>query len=308
MNTQFRIDSFGLLLAGAMLLGAGPAGADSRVIDLHQSADPRGQVEIDSVSGHVEVVGWERAEIAVSGTLGERVERVDLSADGDHATVHVVLRTRGLFHGGDESSAELVVHVPRDSLVRTSLVSADLVTHDLRGEQRLRTVSGDIHAELARGGSVNSVSGEVKIGTSAAADPAAALEVETISGDVRLEGSVGDLRLQTVSGGAHIKLGTLTAARLKTISGDLEFAGSLSPTGHFEAESVSGTLTIDFATTPAADFDVESHTGSIENCFGPAPQTSHYGPGSHLVFRNGDGSGRVRISSLSGSIRLCNHL
>jgi len=119
---------------------------------------------------------------------------------------------------------------------------------------------------------------------------------------------VSELHVQTVSGDARLKLGLMSAAHLKTISGSLKFSGSLGPGGHFEAESVSGDLTIDFASTPAADFDVESHTGEIDNCFGPAPQTPRYGPGSHLVFRDGDGSGHVRISTLSASIHLCNHL
>jgi len=307
MNTKIDGPLLALHLALAALLAAGPAFGDSRSIDLHQSADPRGQVEIDGVAGRVEVVGWERAEIAVSGTVGDRVDRVDLRVDGDHATVHVVLRPRAIM-GGD-GSVDLVVHVPKMSLVRASLVSADLETHDLQGEQRLRTVSGAIKAQLARGGSVNSVSGDLKLSASGAQGSRdSTLDVETISGEVQLEGMVSELHVQTVSGDARLKLGLMSAAHLKTISGSLKFSGSLGPGGHFEAESVSGDLTIDFASTPAADFDVESHTGEIDNCFGPAPQTPRYGPGSHLVFRDGDGSGHVRISTLSASIHLCNHL
>jgi hypothetical protein len=307
MNSKINHPLVTLPLAIAALLGAGAACADSRRIDLHQSADPRGQVEIVGVSGRVEVAGWERPEIAVSGTIGDRVERVDLSVDGDHATVHVVLRPRAIM-GGD-GSVELLVHVPAMSLVRTSLVSADLETHDLQGEQQLRTVSGGIKAQLARGGSVNTVSGDLELGASSAPGAAnSTLDVETISGAVKLEGTVAELHVQTVSGDAQLKVGTLAAARLKTISGELKFSGGLGAGGHFDAESVSGDLTIDFAATPAADFDVESHTGDIDNCFGPKPQTPRYGPGSHLVFRDGDGGGRVRISTLSASIHLCNHI
>jgi hypothetical protein len=306
MNTKINGPVLLLQLAIAALLGAGPALADSRRIDLHQSADPKGQVEIDAVSGSVEVVGWERPEIEVSGTIGDRVERIDLSADGDHATVHVVLPH--VIFGGDTSVA-LIVHVPAMSLVRASVVSADLETHDLQGEQRLHTVSGGIQARLARGGSVKTVSGDLKLAAGGAATGGdSTLDIEAISGDVRLEGTVSELHVQTVSGDATLKVGTIAAARLKTISGSLKFSGSLGAGGRFEAESVSGDLTVDFGSTPAADFDVESHTGEIANCFGPAPQTPRYGPGSHLVFRDGDGSGRVRISTLSASIHLCNRL
>jgi len=277
------------------------AWAGDRSVDLHKPADPEGQVEIVDVSGHIEVVGWDQAEIAVTGTIGERVERVDLNTNGDHATVRVVLPS--LSFSGGSGAANLVVHVPRKSLVRSSLVSAALETRDLVGEQRLRTVSGDIKAHLVRGGSVNSVSGDLHL----VADGTEGLEIETISGDVHVDGSISALRVQSVSGELKIQLGTFTTARIKTISGEAQFGGSLGSGGRFEAESVSGEIGIRFGATPAADFDVESHTGSIANCFGPAPQTSQYGPGSHLVFRSGDGAGRVRVSTLSGDIRLCDH-
>ncbi len=288
------------LLAVAGLYGGSAIAAEQHV-QMSRSADPQGQVEIDNVSGSVEVIGWERAEIEVSGTIGERVERVDLTSSGDHATVHVVLPT--MSWSGD-GSAHLVIHVPQRSQLRVSEVSASLKTHDLLGEQRLRTVSGDIDAVLAHGGSVNSVSGTVHVNTSGSLG---ALEIETVSGSVQVNGSSADVRIQTVSGAATAKLGAVNSVRLKTISGQLDFSGTLAAGAHLQGESVSGDLDVRFGAAPAADFDVESHTGTIANCFGPAPQTSRYGPGSHLVFRNLDGSGHVRLSSLSGTIELCDH-
>jgi len=288
-----------IVCAGQFLAVA--AHAAERSVDLHKAADPEGQVEIIDVSGHIEIVGWDQPEIAVSGTIGDRVERVDLSADGDHATVRVVLPALSL--SGGSGAVNLVVHVPQKSLVRGSLVSANLETRDLVGEQRLRTVSGDIKARLLRGGSVNSVSGDLHLTVGGTEG----LEIETISGDVSVDGASTNLRVQTVSGELKIQLETFTAVRLKTISGEVQFGGSLGAGGRFEAESVSGEIGMRFAATPAADFDIESHTGEIANCFGPAPQKPQYGPGSHLVFRSGDGAGRVRVSTLSGQIRLCDH-
>jgi len=288
-----------VVCAGQLLATA--AHAAERSVDLHKAADPEGQVEIIDVAGHIEIVGWDQPEIAVSGTIGDRVDRVDLSTNGDHATLRVVLPALSL--SGGSGAASLVVHVPQKSLVRGSLVSANLETRDLLGEQRLRTVSGDIKAHLLRGGSVNSVSGDLHLTVSGTED----LEIETISGDVSVDGAGSNVRVQTVSGELKIQLGAFAAVRLKTISGEVQFGGSLGAGGRFEAESVSGEIRIRFAATPAADFDIESHTGEIANCFGPAPQKPQYGPGSHLVFRSGDGAGRVRVSTLSGEIRLCDH-
>jgi len=285
----------------AASLAPGLAHAADRSVDLHKPADPEGQVEIIDISGQIEIVGWDRPQIAVSGTIGDRVERVDLNSDGDHATVRVVLPSLSL--SGGSGAANLVVHVPQKSSVRGSLVSAALETRDLLGEQRLRTVSGAIKAHLLHGGSVNSVSGDVHVSVGGTEG----VEIETISGDAHVDGATVGLRVQSVSGDLTIQLGSFAAVRVKTISGEVHFGGSMGAGGRFEAESVSGELEIRFASAPAADFDIESHTGEIANCFGPAPQTSQFGPGSHLVFRTGDGTGRVRVSTLSAEIRLCDH-
>lgn len=300
MHMTHRLRRPAALLGVALFYGAAAVAAGTPV-QITRPADPQGQVEVDNISGSVEVIGWERPEIDVSGTIGERVERVDLNVTGDHATVKVVLPT--MSWSGD-GSAKLVIHVPQRSELRVSEVSATLKTHDLLGEQRLRTVSGDVDAVLAAGGSINTVSGAVNATTTGTSGE---LEIETVSGGVQVTGSVPDLRVHTVSGAATAKLASVSNVRLKTISGQLSFSGSLAAGAHLEGESVSGGLDVLFGATPAADFDVESHTGTIANCFGPAPQTSRYGPGSHLVFRNQDGTAHVRLSSLSGKIQLCDH-
>ena len=292
-----------LVLTAAALLCATAAQAASRSVDMRKPADLEGQVEIDAVAGSVSVAGWDRPEIEVTGTIGDRVERVDLSTTNDHATVRVVLPAASVW-GGD-TSADLVVHSPRKSVLTSSVVSADLTTHDLSGEQRLRTVSGKIDAMVARDAHLSTISGNLHV---VAQPGAGSVELESISGAITMEGPVEEIRSQTVSGNTILKLTSIKNARLKTISGDVRFSGSLPAGGRIEAGSVSGDLRIGFNATQGADYDIDTHTGTIVNCFGPAPQTPTYGPGSQLVFRDGDGSGRVHLHSMSGNIELCNHL
>jgi len=291
-----------VLCAGAALCAA-TAQAATRSVELRKPADPEGQVSVNVVAGSISVAGWDRPEIEVTGTIGDRVERVDLTASSDHATVQVVLPASSVW-GGD-TSVDLIIHVPRKSLLTVSLVSADLKTRDLAGEQRLRTVSGEIDAAIARDTRVSSVSGNVHLKAQSAVG---SVEIEAISGDVTLEGPVEEIHAQTVSGNSVLKLSAIKSARLKTISGDVKLSGSLATGGRIEAGSVSGEIDIGFSAAQGADYDVESRTGKVVNCFGPAPQTPTYGPGSHLVFRDGDGSGSVHLNSMSGTIQLCNHL
>ena len=52
------------------------AGSDS--IDRKVAADATGEVVISNVAGTIDVRGWDRNEVKVTGTLGRGVERVDV--------------------------------------------------------------------------------------------------------------------------------------------------------------------------------------------------------------------------------------
>src|SRR5580658_1632098 len=108
MNSRTQAPYLGVLfslLAVALLPAL--SGAAVRNIDQQQAADPSGTVEIQNVAGSVQVSGWDKPEVSVTGQIGERVERVDLTSDGHRTIVHVVLPS-GSTWGGD-GSARLVV-------------------------------------------------------------------------------------------------------------------------------------------------------------------------------------------------------
>jgi len=275
------------------------AAADSRTVSTRKPADLDGTVEIDNVAGRVEVTGWDRAEVEVTGTIGDRVERVDVITSVGHTTVRVVLPQES-GATGDSLAAELVVHIPRKSLLKAALVSASITTRDLQGEQQLRTVSGNIDGVLAQEAKINTVSGSVKLAASAGP-----LDVSSIAGTISVNGATGEIRVGTVSARADLVLGSLSRAHFQTVSGSMSVSGSLAPGAQLEALSVSGPLR--FTLNGAADYDIDSFSGSIDNCYGPKAERSGYGPGLHLTFRDGDGNARVRMGTQSGPIHLCNH-
>jgi hypothetical protein len=285
-------------LAVTLAAAAAHAGAP-RTVNETRPIDPGGSVEIVNVAGSVEVQGWDQPQLAVSGTIGDKVERVDVTSAGNHATVRVVLPS-GTHWGGDQS-ADLTVRVPRGSAVSAALVSADLKVADLAGEGRLRTVSGDISGELAGDAHVDTVSGDVQLKAAAGKD----IEIKTISGDVRLYGSGGDVAVSTVSGDAELSLGTLSRGKFATVSGDFGIGSTLAAGGEIDAESVSGDIMLSFAAAPDAAIDLQSFSGDIDNCFGPKPASSEYGPGTRLQFNSGSAAGRVRVNTKSGDISLC---
>jgi DUF4097 and DUF4098 domain-containing protein YvlB len=206
-----------------------------------------------------------------------------------------------LHGGGAGEDVHLIVHVPAGMSVSTALVGATLHVHGLQGDTNLRTINGSISGEVNGNLRVNTVTGTVHL----SARSAQRIEVRTISGNVQLSGGSGDVEVATVSGKAQVDLGPLTRGRFKSISGDMTANFSVAHDGDIEGESVSGRLRFGFASTPGADFDVQSFSGTIDNCFGPKPAESQYGAGSKLIFKSGDGRGKVRIATKSGDIQLC---
>ncbi|MGD0491835.1 MAG: DUF4097 family beta strand repeat-containing protein [Steroidobacteraceae bacterium] len=288
------------VLAGALCASMAPWSVVHAAKDFNISspASPQGSVEIVDIAGSVEVEGWDRPEVEVSGTPDDLAGRVRMSSSGDQTTIHVMPFSIGGDSGGD---IRLVVHVPAKSSVSTSLVSASLKVHGLQGEAYLRSISGSISGEVSGNLRVNTVSGTVRL----SAPAAQRIEIKTVSGSVQLTGGSGEAELGTVSGKMQADLGSLTRGRFKSISGDVTANFSVAHDAEIEAESVSGTLRFGFASIPGADFDVQSFSGSIDNCFGPKPAESQYGPGSTLTFKSGDGHANVRIASKSGDIHLC---
>ena len=279
---------------------AGPwaaALAASTAVNESRPADAQGAVEIHNVAGNVQVQGWDKAEVEVTGTIGKDVERVEVSGGGSHTAVRVVLRSS---HGwNSEGEANLVVRVPAGSSLSCNTVSANVKVSAVRGESTLKTVSGDVDADVGGDVSAHAVSGNVHL----KAPAAKSIQVDTVSGDAEVVGGNGEFEVTTVSGDAKIKLGSTTRARLQTVSGTMSGSLSLGVDAHLDAQSVSGDVRLDFPTQPAADFDLQTYSGDIDNCFGPKPLEARHG--STLSFKNGTGSARVRINTHSGSIRLC---
>jgi DUF4097 and DUF4098 domain-containing protein YvlB len=299
-QSHARTRGYILVCAAAALIIPWSLVRAGRGIEERRAADPQGEVEIITVTGKVEIDGWDRNEVEVTGTAGDDVERVDVSSTGNRTSIHVVGHS---VHGwGSDAGPQLVVHVPAKSAVTASLVSADVKVNGVLGALSLRTVSGNVSGAVGGDLRANTVSGDVKLTATAAK----LIEVRTISGDIRLTGGGGQVDVTTVSGTAILEFAEVTRARFKSISGDISTSLALAPDGQIEGESVSGGLRFQFASAPTAEFDVQAFSGDIKNCFGPKPVESQYGSGSRLQFKNGEGGhGSVRVNTKSGDVQLC---
>ena len=282
----------------ALSLAALSARADKSVEE-RLAADPHGSVEINNVAGSVDLQGWDKPQVEVTGTAGSDVDRVSVTGDAAHVSVQVITRQNRLW--GSDGSAHLLVHVPAKSAVSVTLVSADFSVGGLLGDLKLQSVSGEVKGEVGGDLRAGSVSGNIHLNARAAKS----LVVKTVSGDITLAGGSGETDLTSVSGTIKVEEGTQTRAHFKSVSGDITAKLAMSADAQIDGQSVSGDIKLNFASNPVADFDVQSISGDIENCFGPKPVQPRHGPGSRLAFKNGESNARVQISTKSGDVSLC---
>ena len=280
------------------LLGATWANADD--VDEIMDADPRGTVSISNVSGSVDVEGWSRDQVEVTGELGSRVEELIFEREDDEVFIQVKVPRNS--NGG--ISSDLSIKVPVGSSVQVNTVSADIDVVDVEGEQQLESVSGDVTTEAHEADiELGSVSGDVEVQGD---EKAIRSRLNTVSGDIDAEGLSGEINAESVSGDLSTVNGSFERAKLHTVNGEIVFHAQLLDDGRLDVETVNGSVDIDFGGDVDARFDIETFNGSIRNCFGPeSVRTSRYAPGRELKFTEGDGSGRVTIQTLNGSVRIC---
>ena len=286
-----------LVSAFAPLAAAHGSTPFDRTVD----ADARGTVEVHNVSGAVEIQGWDRASVHVSGTVADNVERVDVRRDGNRVMVEVVMR-----EGSRSRSSEgtkLTIEAPRASSLEVSTVSASIAARAIEGEQRLSSVSGAVDAEAFAGDlNVSSVSGAVTVHGHGSA---ALTRARAISGSVHLTDIAGQVEAQAVSGSVEVAANQLDRATLSSISGRVSLSGTLGDHARADLTTTSGSLDITFAGTAAAEYDLTTFSGAIDACFGPPVTEPRNGPQRQHRFREGDSDARVRANSMSGSITLC---
>jgi DUF4097 and DUF4098 domain-containing protein YvlB len=279
-----------------LLLAASAAGAQETVA-ARRAAAPDGVVVIENPSGSVAVIGWDKAEVAVSGTLGHGADGVDLAGGGRRTRVEV--QVTGHPHS---AQSNLEVRVPAGSRVEVESFAADVSVTGVTGGVMVEGVNGNIKVSASSGEvEAQTVNGSVEV-----SGAATRVRAESVNGPVTVKGGSGEVEASTVNGRLVVSgQGTYERATLETVSGSVRLEGALSPQASVSIESVSGSVELVFPAAVAADFNVSSFSGGIENELGPpAERVGRHTTEKLLEFSTGRGGASVSVNTLSGSIAI----
>jgi Toastrack DUF4097 len=222
-----------------------------------------GRCEIETTDGDETIVEVEplNGSAAARESADGLVERLRGLSGGGHELLVEVPKRRRLVPGFGDAAVLIRVRGPHGLDLDASTASADIVATGRLGAANLRTASGDVSVESARGAEVKTASGDVELGR---------LEgpggVNTMSGDVVVGESGPALTANTMSGDVHIRRAAAGTIQLRSMSGDLEAAVAPGATMFIDATSSSGDVRSELPVTtnpPQAPADVELRATSL---------------------------------------------
>ncbi len=282
-----------LVLAAVL---AAPALHAQQRLDEKRSAAPDGVVSIENSAGSVKVIGWDRPEITVTGTLGARAEGLDISGTARRTSISVDARNP---HG---VRSDLEIHVPAGSRVEIDCFAAAIDVSGVSGPVVAETVNGSVSIS----GSSKEIEASSVNGSVAISGSPKRVRAESVNGSVTVKGASGELDASTVNGELIVAGATFDHANLETVSGSVEFEGDLASHASLAVSSVSGNVTLGFPSKIAAGFSITTFSGSIENGLSAdqPEKMSRWTSQKELSFTLGSGGADVSIETLSGEIVL----
>jgi len=288
-----------LLFTLLVCLLVSPAAWAAQTVDETRPANDSARIEIENLAGSIQVTGWNRNEVHVTGTLGDDVEGLDISGTAEHLSLEVKIP-----HGENrhrDVEAHLQIHVPAGCHLEVETVSSSIDAADLSGGAELTSVSGDVtlsgHPATAE---VETVSGNVRI--TGAGTP---VDVQSVSGDVTLTGVADEIEVSTVDGTIAVTADEIRRGKIQAVSGSIRVSGRLAAGARLDLQGHSSDVTLGVPAGTSASFDVTTFSGDIDNALGPEAQsTSRYTPGKKLEFSTGSGDARVSIETFSGDVTL----
>ncbi len=290
----------GLWMTGVATAAHTPAVYAGEKIDKTLAVDASGLVRMAAARGRIDVLGWDRNDVSVAGTLDDLTKSVTFETSGSTTTFSVA--TPDNLNRGEGS--KLLIHVPAASRLRVEVVSADVSMKGVRGGIDCNSVSGDVDASDLPGRiDIATVSGHIELARAEAAEGATTLS--SVSGDIEAETDAEVLTVKTVSGDADVRSGKrVKALNLNAISGDIEISADLADGARVKGSTTSGDIKLSLNRDVGAVVELRANSGDIRNTLTSDRAKQGMFGGKELQFTMGNGTGTIEMTTISGDLQL----
>lgn len=281
---SLRIGADGLLelrnIAGDIIVTAGRG--DTATVDITKRARASSDAEAREFLGLV------------------RVEVVETAGRAEVRAVYPDSRQRNQRRN---FSVETVYHVtaPSGARIKTDSISGNISVSGIRGELTLGTISGNVTVrDAGQRISGQTISGNVEL---VSAQDNAVVELSSTSGNVTASGvKVRRLELGSISGTVRGRDLQCEQASLHTMSGEVEYSGSLTPGGRYDFRTHSGNVRLTLGSGVGFELEASTFSGEVRSGL-PLKMEGRISSRNRTVRGTyGDGRARIDASSFSGDV------
>jgi len=129
-------------------------------------------------------------------------------------------------------------------------------------------------------------------------------QISSVSGDVKVSGVSGKLHASAVSGDVQV-IDVSGSVSASAVSGDVKVEiNKLDGSDDMKFSTVSGDVNVMLPGSLDADVDMSSFSGSIKTDFGIEVRSEKYGSRNTARAKLGEGSRRLKMTSVSGDLSL----
>lgn len=304
-------------LADARLLYQGRQGPEqSDTLSRRIKIGREGRVTISNIAGSITVTAASGDEISIDAVKRARGDRSQLGRVNVVVEEHpgrVDIRTEyGRPQFPDrfrDVAVDYTVVVPAGTSLEVNSVSGQIKVDGVKGSTRLGSVSGNISSSnTPKVEYLRTVSGEVDL---ANISHDGSLSVSSVSGNFDLNGvKARSLDLNTVSGEIRLREAAVERLSAKSLSGGVEYTGTLARNGRYEVNSHSGNVRFTLADNTGFELSASSFSGAVRSDFqmtigGDRSQDirPRRGPRNESIRATfGDGSASLDVRTFSGNI------
>jgi DUF4097 and DUF4098 domain-containing protein YvlB len=288
-------------LSGCIIGDFGPM--DRYHTDLHYSyqVQPKARIDAESFNGAIEIEGWDRDEVEISGVKSGSSEeaRDAIKIDVHNTPDSVEIRAIKPSIQSGNTGAKFTLHVPRNAEVdRVTTSNASIKITDVGRAAHLKSSNGSI--------TVTGIHGEVNARTSNAGINAesvdGALSLKTSNGRIYADRVSGSLEAETSNNAivARLAASPSTPVKLTTSNGSIDLTMDKAPQSDIRAETRNNSITVHLPPDTAAKISADTSNSSITSDFDLTGDNEK----SHMSGTIGGGGHNIELSTRNGHIRI----
>ncbi len=281
------------------------AAAASEKQDFHYTKplNQGGRFSIENMNGSVEISGWDKNEVDISGTKYAKTKAYldEIKIDVQASTGVVSIRTiPPVDRSNSNAGAKYIIRVPRQ--VATDLASSNgsIQLSSVEGTAKIRTSNGRVGAKSVKGlVDITTTNGNVDI-----ADVTGGARVSTSNGTVDADNLHGEFNAKTTNGGIKARLFDIPSNALvkaTTSNGPVELTVD-QVRSDIRASTNNGHIHLRVPSNTNARVDARTSNSNVTSDL--AVTGGNSSSKKHLEGTIGSGGPHIDLSTTNGSIRL----